>query len=163
MARPEPSAPRRSAAKAERPDLGVLAGRLLFAVQGELFRRLAAEGFDDLRPQHGAVLAWLDAEGSRATELAHRSGQHKQVVGKLVDELEGLGYVERRPDPDDRRAKLVVPTARGLAQLRRSDAVVADVEREISARVGAGRYAGFATVLRDVVDAARAAEGRPGP
>lgn len=144
----------RGDAKAERPDLGVLAGRLLFAVQGALFGRLAAEGFDDLRPQHGAVLAWIDAGGSRATDLARRSGQHKQVIGKLVDELEALGYVRRRPDPHDRRAKLVVPTARGLRQMERSDAIVADLERELAADVGAGSYARFDAGLRAVVDAA---------
>ncbi|GAA0210794.1 hypothetical protein GCM10009527_003470 [Actinomadura nitritigenes] len=72
----------------------------------------AGQGHPDLRPQHGVVLAYLDPEGSRATELARRSGQHKQVVGNVLDELEDLGCVERRPDPSDRRAKLVVPTAR---------------------------------------------------
>ncbi|HWV78460.1 MAG TPA: MarR family winged helix-turn-helix transcriptional regulator [Isoptericola sp.] len=144
----------RAAAKAEHPDLGVLAGRLLFAVQGALFGRLAAEGFDDLRPQHGAVLAWLDADGSRATDLARRSGQHKQVVGKLVDELEALGYVERHPDPDDRRAKLVVPTARGRRQMARSDAIVADLEGELGAAVGPEAYAQFDAGLRAVVEAA---------
>ncbi|MFE6970685.1 MarR family winged helix-turn-helix transcriptional regulator [Isoptericola sp. NPDC057653] len=149
----------RAAAKAERPDLGVLAGRLLFAVQGALFGRLAAEGFDDLRPQHGAVLAWIEADGSRATELAQRSGQHKQVIGKLVDELEALGYVERHPDPDDRRAKLVVPTPRGRRQMARSDAIVADVERELADAVGAARYASFDAGLREVVEAARRVGG----
>jgi hypothetical protein len=44
------------------PDLGVLSGRLLFAVQRELFATLAARGFDDLKHRHGAVLAYLDAD-----------------------------------------------------------------------------------------------------
>ena len=79
------------------PDLGVLAGRLLFAIQQELFTTLAAQGFEDLLPRHGAVLAYLDSDGVRATDLSRLSGQHKQVIGTMVDELEGLGYVERRP------------------------------------------------------------------
>ena len=86
------------------PDLGMLAGRLLFAVQNEMFTALAAKGFDDLHPRHGAVLAYLDPGGIRATELSRLSGQHKQVIGTLVDELERLGYVVRHPDPADRRA-----------------------------------------------------------
>src|SRR5689334_7788463 len=81
---------RRSERKQADADLGVLAGRLLFAVQEELFRTLAEQGHPGLRPQHGAVLAYLDAEGSRATDLARHSGQHKQVIGKLLDELEAL-------------------------------------------------------------------------
>ncbi len=69
--------------------------------------------------------AFLDREGTRATDLARLSGRHKQVITTLVDELTELGYVERRPDPDDRRAKLVVPTERGLDAMRRSDAIAA--------------------------------------
>ena len=35
-------------------------------------------------------------------------------MGELVDELEALGYVMRRPDPEDRRAKLIMPAAQAL-------------------------------------------------
>jgi DNA-binding MarR family transcriptional regulator len=144
---------RRSERKQQDPDLGVLASRLLFAVQGELFATLAQQGHAGLRPQHGAVLAYLDAQGSRATDLARQSGQHKQVVGKLIDELEILGYVERRPDPSDRRAKLIVPTARGLDQMERSDAIVAGIEERAAATVGEAAYASFKGLLGQVAAA----------
>jgi DNA-binding MarR family transcriptional regulator len=133
------------------PDLGVLASQLTFSLQDELFARLAAEGYDDLNPRHGAVLAYLDEDGLRATELAHLSGRHKQVVGRLVDELEELGYVERRPDPADRRAKLIVPTNRGLQQLQLGDEIVAAIEARHSGAIGARDYARFRDVLRGVV------------
>jgi DNA-binding MarR family transcriptional regulator len=135
----------------EATDLGVLAGRLLFSVQGELFRRLHREGFDDIAPRHGAVLAYLRADGIRATELARLSGLHKQVVGKNVDELEALGYVERRPDPHDRRAKLLVPTARGLAQMRTADAIMAEIGERHRHSLGADAYDRFIDDLRSVV------------
>jgi DNA-binding MarR family transcriptional regulator len=147
---------RRSERKAVDPDIGVLTARLMFAVQGELFAALARQGHPDLRPQHGAVLAYLDPEGSRATELARRSGQHKQVVGKVLDELEALGYVERRPDPSDRRAKLVVPTARGLDQMTRSDAILEAIERGHAEAVGADAYAAFKRMYREIVERQRA-------
>lgn len=92
-----------------------------------------------------------DAEGSRATELARLSGRHKQVIGKLVDELEALGYVRRAPDPADRRAKLVTPTERGLAQMARSDAIVADIEHRHAEALGADAYAAFKQALRRLV------------
>ncbi|WP_280921746.1 MarR family winged helix-turn-helix transcriptional regulator [Streptomyces durhamensis] len=95
--------------QAAEPDLGVLAARILFSVQRELFAELAEQGFDDIRPRAGAVLAYLRADGIRASELARASGQHKQVIGSLIDDLERLGYVERRPDPADRRAKHAWP------------------------------------------------------
>jgi DNA-binding MarR family transcriptional regulator len=131
-------------------DLGVLSAQVLFALQKELFRRLAEQGHPRLRPRHGAVLAYLDPAGSRATELAALSGQHKQVIGTLVDELEALGYVERHPDPQDRRAKLVVPTELGLDQQRRSKAILADIEAGHAADVGEEAYAAFKAVLNRI-------------
>lgn len=133
------------------PDLGVLASQLLFSLQDELFSRLAEDGYDDLRARHLAVLAYLDEDGIRATELARLSGRHKQVVGRMVDELEELGYIERRPDPQDRRAKLIFPTERGLAQVRRGDEIVADIEARHARQVGGRTYAAFRDILRGVV------------
>ncbi|MGH3682522.1 MAG: MarR family winged helix-turn-helix transcriptional regulator [Natronosporangium sp.] len=135
----------------EEPGLGMLAAQLLFAVQDELYRRLAAAGHTDLRPRHGVVLAYLDDHGSRATELATRSGRHKQIVGRTVDELEALEYVTRSPDPADRRAKLVVPTARGRAAIQLSDQIMADIGRRSAAAVGADAYRDFRRVLQHLV------------
>lgn len=150
---------RRSERQQWNPDLGVLSSRLLVGLQGELFEQLAKAGYDDLRPRHAAVLAFLDEDGVRASELARLTGRHKQVVGRLVDELEELGYVERRPDPADRRAKLVVPTRRGLAQLRVADEAVARFERRHAEAVGLRTYAEFRNVLRSIVAAGAAAQG----
>lgn len=152
---------RRSERKTTDPDLGVLTSTTLFALQKELFRTLAEQGHPELRPRHGAVLAYLDEDGTRATELAALSGRHKQVIGTLVDELLDLGYVERRPDPTDRRAKLVVPTARGRDQMARSDAIVAAIERRCADRVGEDDYAVFRRVFRAVATTLAATTSEP--
>ncbi|MCK2214185.1 MarR family transcriptional regulator [Actinomadura sp. ATCC 31491] len=143
---------RRSERKRERPDLGILSSRTLFGLQRELFARLSEQGHPRVRPRHGAVLAYLDEEGSRATDLAAQSGQHKQVIGTLVDELVELGYVERRPDPADRRAKLIVPTEKGRDHMARSDAVLAEMEAEHARAVGEQAYAEFKRVFTLVAD-----------
>ncbi|WP_410667969.1 MarR family winged helix-turn-helix transcriptional regulator [Amycolatopsis sp. cmx-4-68] len=134
------------------PDLGVLAGRLLFAVQRELFSTLAEQGFADLKPRHGTVLAYLDPDGVRATDLSRLSGQYKQNIGTLIDELESLGYVERRPDPRDRRAKLIHPTARGLAQMRAADAIMAGIQQRHAERLGPRDYGRFKRMLTDITE-----------
>jgi DNA-binding MarR family transcriptional regulator len=134
------------------PDLGVLAGRLLFAVQNELFAALAEKGFDDLQPRHGAVMAYLDPEGVRATELSKLSGQHKQVIGTVVDELEQLGYVARKPDPADRRAKLVCPTERGLDQMRVAESIMTGIQQRHARRLGRDRFADFKATFMDIVE-----------
>lgn len=133
------------------PDLAVLAARLAATTRQELFDGLHERGHRELLPRHAPVLAFLDEDGVRSTELARLSGLHKQVVGRLVDELEELGVVERRPDPADRRAKLVVPTAKGIGQLRDADELVAGIERRHAQAVGGKTYAAFRDVMRDVV------------
>jgi DNA-binding MarR family transcriptional regulator len=153
---------RRSQRKQEEPDLGILSSRTLFSLQRELFRRLSEQGHPRLRPRHGAVMAYLDEEGSRATDLAAQSGQHKQVIGTLVDELVELGYVERRPDPADRRAKLIVPTEKGRDHMARSDAVIAEMEAEHARAVGEQAYAEFKRVFKLITERQTAAD-RPDP
>src|SRR4051812_20853912 len=91
------------------PDLGLLTTWLLDPIRKELFARLSEQGHDQIRPCHRALLGYLDDSGARLTDLARVLGQPKQYVGRLVDELETLGYVQRRPDPRDRRSKLIVP------------------------------------------------------
>jgi DNA-binding MarR family transcriptional regulator len=151
------------------PGLGMLAAQLLFAVQDELYRRLADAGYRDLRPRHGIVIAYLDDQGSRATELAALSGRHKQLVGRTVDELEALGYVKRSPDPSDRRAKLVVPTPRGRAVIRLSDQIMDDIGARGAQAVGAGAYGQFRRTLQRLIDELRGqgpapeATGQPPP
>jgi DNA-binding MarR family transcriptional regulator len=137
--------------KEQAPDLAILALRLLLGLQGELFARLAAEGFDDVRPRHGAVLAFLDGEGTRPRELARRSGRQKQALGATIDDLVALGYVSRQPDPEDGRGRLIVPTRRGLAFMRRSDEVVAALEANLASSLGSdalwGTKANMAAML----------------
>jgi DNA-binding MarR family transcriptional regulator len=131
--------------------LGILAARLLFAIQDELYARLEEAGHTDLTRLHGAVIAHLDEEGTRATELARRSGRHKQIIGRIVDELEELGYVERRPEERDRRAKLVVPTERGREVMRLSDEIILDLEHRLASALGEKEYDVFKQTLSAVV------------
>ncbi|MFF4129684.1 MarR family winged helix-turn-helix transcriptional regulator [Microbispora rosea] len=138
------------------PDLGMLAGQLMRALQEELFETLAEQGHPDVSPRHGTVLAFLDPKGVRATDLAARSGQHKQIVGTILDELVRLGYVTREPDPADRRAKLIVPTERGIDEITKARAILAAIEERHERTLGAGRYAGFREMLQQVTRDQRA-------
>jgi DNA-binding MarR family transcriptional regulator len=52
-------------------------------------------------------------EGIQVSELSQLAHVRKQSMAQAVEELEKLGYVERRPDPRDGRARLVFLTARG--------------------------------------------------
>ncbi|GHH30119.1 MarR family winged helix-turn-helix transcriptional regulator [Lentzea cavernae] len=132
------------------PDVGVLSAHLLSGFQKELFARLAEAGHEHLRPRHGAVMAYIATTGTRASELSERSGQHKQVVSTLVDELERLGYVTRQPDPADRRAKLVVPTDLGRDQMVQAKRIISDIEARLAELVGRERFSEFKAVFEEI-------------
>jgi DNA-binding MarR family transcriptional regulator len=138
----------RSTRKLTAPDLGVLAAGLLVGIEREVFRRTGEAGFDDLRPRHGAVLAYLDEDGLRLADLARTSGRNKQTIAASVDELESLGYIRRVEDPADRRAKLIVPTDRGRQRMRLGDEIIAEIERRHEATLGPAAYARFVQALR---------------
>ncbi|MFS8097356.1 MarR family transcriptional regulator [Lentzea alba] len=131
-------------------DIGVLSAHLLSGFQKELFARLAEVGHGELRPRHGAVMAYIKPEGTRASELSDRSGQHKQVIGTLIDELERLGYVTRQPDPADRRAKLVVPTELGRDQMVQAAKIIAEIEDGFARRIGPEKFAAFKEVFGEI-------------
>lgn len=88
------------------------------------------------KPKHSAVFAQIDLSGSRLSDLARRANMTPQAMGELVDELEGLGYLTRRPDPSDRRAKLIVLTARGRDAVDAGIQTIAGLEDHISQVLG---------------------------
>jgi DNA-binding MarR family transcriptional regulator len=97
---------------------------------------LAERGFADLRPAHGTIGQLIDDRGSRVTELARLAQVSKPTVVYLVNDLERLGYVERIPDPEDGRAKLVCLTERGARAQQAGREIVAQIERDWSQLLG---------------------------
>ncbi len=96
---------------------------------------LAARG--SLSASHVHITRHLALEGSRLTDLARRANLTKQAMGKLVEQCEAWGLVERLEDPRDARAKRIVFTAVGLLWLRAFREAVAQTEDELRAAVGA--------------------------
>lgn len=133
------------------PDLGILAASLLYPVQAEVLAELAAAGHSKLRTCHGVVLGHLANSDERLTRLAELCSQPKQYILRLIDELEALGYVERRPDPQDRRGKLIAVTERGRAQQDDAALILARIEARHADRVGHEKYAQFRRLLSEVV------------
>ncbi|MET7390545.1 MarR family transcriptional regulator [Streptomyces sp. NPDC005385] len=114
----------------------------LLATAGELTRRInegvVARGFQDVRPAHGFAFARLSADGATVTDLATHLGVTKQAASQLVDELVRKGYVERRPHPEDARARLVLLTERGRECTRAAEEAAADAVRGWGELLGEG-------------------------
>ncbi len=119
-----------------------------------LHQALAAAGYPDVQPTHGNNLfRHLRAEGSRVTEIAEQTQLTKQYIGNLADYLEERGYVERVPDPQDGRAKLVRLTAKGQEVERVAEVTLQRLEDELTARLGASRMAMLRDLLAELDDA----------
>jgi DNA-binding MarR family transcriptional regulator len=115
----------------------------------ELHRRLAERGYPDIRRAHGCVFRWVEADGTRLTELADLAGHTKQAVGEFVCDLEARGYVERVPDPADGRAKIIRLTEHGAEAKSTALEIFAEIEAEWAERIGPERV----EALRDALEA----------
>ncbi|MDQ0747401.1 DNA-binding MarR family transcriptional regulator [Streptomyces africanus] len=106
----------------------------LLAAAGGLTQRIhegvVARGFEGVRPAHGFAFARLAPDGATVTDLAAHLGVTKQAASQLVDEMVRKGYAERRPHPEDARARLVVLTGRGWECTRAAEEAAAEAVRE---------------------------------
>ncbi|MER6049183.1 MarR family winged helix-turn-helix transcriptional regulator [Streptomyces sp. NPDC020883] len=110
-------------------DTGYLLYRLGLR-SGQLFNAFLQES--GVRLRHYALLRFLaTSKGALQRELSARLGYDPSAIVSLVDDLEKLGFVERRPTPDDRRGRIVVLTEDGRAFLRDTDASGLRVTNEL--------------------------------
>jgi DNA-binding MarR family transcriptional regulator len=115
------------------------------------FRQLLEQsGITDVRPTHGCVFRFIHGDGMRLTALASLAGLTKQSVGEIVDDLEGLGYLERYPDPTDKRAKLIRLTKKGLGAQAIGFSLFAKLEEDWAEAFGADRIAALRSLLEEV-------------
>jgi DNA-binding MarR family transcriptional regulator len=116
-------------------------------------RAVAETGAADMRPAHGNAMEMLAIQdGLRLTDVAARAGMAPQSMGELVDDLAAKGYVERREDPADRRAKRIYLTGKGRATAAASKVAVAQVEQQVSDMLGAQQYQQLRRSLAAIAD-----------
>jgi len=141
---------------AEEHDFGILLGLAYQAFVAELHQALAAAGFDDVKPSFGFVLRVLDRGPHTASQLAELLDISNPGSTKIVGEMVAAGYVERRPDPADGRARELHLTARGRAALATARRFHAAFERRLARAHGADRVATVRAVLAGHLDQAGA-------
>ncbi|HDY82757.1 MAG TPA: MarR family transcriptional regulator [Halieaceae bacterium] len=116
-----------------------------------IWQTLDARGYPDIRPSHSAVFTNLGLGAVRITELAERAQVTQQAMGKMLKELERMGYVARDVDNEDKRAKEIRLTPRGVQLVTDTLEVVAEVREYYAAKIGAQDLDTLETSLRNAV------------
>ena len=131
---------------------------------GVVFRRYAKASAAALEglpggPRGYQVLATTSAEGpKRQLDLAAQLGVDRTVMTYLLDDLEEAGFVERRPDPADRRARLISVTEDGLGLIDRTVNCLDAAEDEVLGALPAQDRTVFRDMLQRLTAAATEAE-----
>jgi DNA-binding MarR family transcriptional regulator len=119
--------------------------------------RARARGHEGLRPGHNRVFVHLALTGSRVVDIAKAAGVSKNAIGQIVSELEELGYVERRADPTDGRAKRIHYTAKGFRLLADARQIGDEINAELAAEMGQKKFAHLRQLLAEAASHVAAA------
>ena len=130
-----------------------LLGRAYSLLGFQIVDGVVGAGFPQ-KPSHSAVFAQIKPEGSRLTDLARGANMTPQAMGELVDELEQMGYLVRRPDPTDRRAKLIVLTDRGRACIAAGISTIHGIEESVTSILGERGHRQLNRLLQKLLDTA---------
>jgi DNA-binding MarR family transcriptional regulator len=137
----------------ERVHIGQLLVHLTRLFQTELYARLLDAGIEGARVPHTHVTAYIKAEGSRLTDLATQARMTRPAMAELVDDLQRLGIVERKPDPTDRRAKLICLTDQGWTAMRTGHQIIARLEAEYAQLIGPQSFEAMCQSMQALLDA----------
>jgi catechol 2,3-dioxygenase-like lactoylglutathione lyase family enzyme len=129
--------------------------------------QLRARGIDDL-PKNGAFILFGVQQGRGLREnLPAGLGVSKQAVSQVVDILVNRGYLERNPDPSDRRRITLTVTDRGQEVVEAVWRGTEAIDQALAARVPAGTVDAMRTGLmalgdiKDATTSAGTAQRRP--
>jgi DNA-binding MarR family transcriptional regulator len=115
---------------------------------GALFARVTRRLIDAERPllrEQGlsmwgyvALTRLIDAPAPTQLALADQMGYDKTRLIPVLDQLVADGLIERRPDPQDRRARIVALTGAGRERHAAARAAIRAMESELMAELSPG-------------------------
>jgi len=94
--------------------------------------RLRALGLSDATALPVVMLNRL-GDGVRQGALAEEIGVQGPSLVRLIDQLQGMGFVERTEDPSDRRARLLNLTPAGRDHAAQAEAALDDLRADLFA------------------------------
>ena len=114
-------------------NIGRLLQLALRDFQTRCAEKLHAHGYTQLTATHLTILSYIDPTGTRIVTLAERAGMTKQSMGDFIRELETQGYVERSPDPHDKRAVIIKMVTSNTTFLTDAYNIIAEIQTEYAA------------------------------
>jgi DNA-binding MarR family transcriptional regulator len=132
--------------QSRRPDLAAMLAPLVRALMAAEQPVLEAHG---LTMWGYVVLVALDRSSMRTqAALAEAIGADKTRIIRTLDELQERGHIERHPDPDDRRVRLLAITDSGRVVKAAAQADIQQGEERWLGELGAEERRVFLKVLR---------------
>ncbi len=102
------------------------------------------------------LLQMIPPQGITATQLSGHARITKQGLGQMVDLLEDRGMVRRRPDPEDRRSRIITRTPAGEEALTAINQMMVELQSHLEKVLGSATYQALSDALytlgRDELD-----------
>jgi DNA-binding MarR family transcriptional regulator len=141
-------------------NLGWLLYRAHWALATEMTAALAPLGVSGR--QYHVLRAALSGERTQK-DLAEMVGLDKTTMVVTIDELERDGLAERRPSPEDRRARVIAVTKAGRRKVAEADAIKERVQADVLQALPARQRKALLDALAELVQGrlAEAADCHP--
>ncbi|MDQ6647784.1 MAG: MarR family transcriptional regulator [Pseudomonadota bacterium] len=117
-------------AKTEDISFGYLLSDVTLLFRKHFDRR--AVKFGMTRAQWRATKMLYHREGLRQTELAEFLEMEPIAVGRVIDRLQAAGFVDRRPDPKDRRAWRLYTTEQAKVIVADMELIARDLRKDVT-------------------------------
>ncbi|MHB1057332.1 MAG: MarR family winged helix-turn-helix transcriptional regulator [Rhodanobacter sp.] len=121
-------------AKTEDISFGYLLSDVTLLFRKHFDRRAVKFGLT--RAQWRATKVLYHREGLRQTELAEFLEMEPIAVGRVIDRLQAAGFVERRPDPKDRRAWRLYVTEQARVIVGDMEIIARDLRKDVTRGIG---------------------------
>ena len=148
------SSPFTPGSQAPPPLIGALLRMPVDRVRHHMLGALHDHGFTDLNEAHFQVMRWPGPNGKRPVQLAEEAGMTRQAMNYLLGQLETLGYLERRVDPDDVRSRRVYLTKRGTSTVSVIRNAVTELDKDWETKLGTNDWKQLKQLLARLNEAA---------
>ena len=131
------------------PYIGALLRLAHRQVRSRLLQALAERGLGDINEAYFSLFQYPPIDGMRPAALAKHLGMSKQALNHLLGQLEKLGYLERRREPDDPHPTVRL-TERGWLVVESNVVTIRELEAEWARQLGKRRFVDLKATLQEL-------------